>query len=141
MNGTGFVWDQTLDELRKLDADQGERIPTLAEVVDLVRPTPVRLCLEVKYEIERDYTDRYLKESLFTTQAVIKFLDRAGFTDWAVLTYFSSIIPQRAKKLEPRLPLVIDPFPQDGSLTPKQVMDQVLPSKANIVAYYYSSCD
>ena len=118
-NGTGFVWDQTLDELRKLDAGQGERIPTLAEVVDLVRSTPVRLCVEIEYEIELDYTDRYLKESLATTEAVINFMDRAGFTDRAVLTSFSPIILQRAKELEPRFPLVIDPFPQDGSLTPK----------------------
>ena len=140
-NGTGFIWDQTLEELRKLDAGQGERIPTLAEVVDLVHSMPVRLCLELKYEIERDYTDKYLQEGLATTEAVIRLLDRAGLTDRAALTSFSPILLQRAKELEPRFPLVIDPFPQDGSLTPKQVMDQVLPSRANVVAYYYSSCD
>ncbi|HSB65190.1 MAG TPA: glycerophosphodiester phosphodiesterase family protein [Anaerolineales bacterium] len=140
-NGTGFVWDLTLDELRQFDAGQGERIPTLAEVVDLVRPTPVRLCLELKYEVERSYTGKYLQEGLATTEAVIKFLDKAGMVDRAVLTSFSPILLQRAKELEPRFPLVIDPFPQDGSLTPKQVMDQVLPSRANIVAYYYSACD
>jgi len=140
-NGTGFIWDQTLEELRKLDAGQEERIPTLAEVVDLVPSMPVRLCLELKYEIERDYTDKYLQEGLATTEAVIRLLDRAGLTDRAALTSFSPILLQRAKELEPRFPLVIDPFPQDGSLTPKQVMDQVLPSRANVVAYYYSSCD
>ena len=140
-NGTGYIWDQTLEELRKLDAGQGERIPTLAEVIDLVRPTPVRLCLELKYEIEREYTDKYLKEGLDTTEAVIKFLDTAGIKDRAMLTSFSPIILQRAKELEPRYPLAFDPFPQDGSLTPKRVMDQVLPSRANIIAYYYSSCD
>lgn len=140
-NGTGFVWNQPLAELRNLDAGQGERIPTLAEVIDLIRPTAVRLCLELKYEIERDYTDKYLKEGLDTTEAVIKFLDRAGLKDRVVLASFSSILLQRAKELEPRYPLIFDPFPQDGSLTPKQVMDQVLPSRANVVAYYYTSCD
>jgi len=58
-NGTGFIWDQTLEELRKLDAGRGEPIPTLADVVELVRPTPVRLYLELKYEIEREYTDKF----------------------------------------------------------------------------------
>jgi glycerophosphoryl diester phosphodiesterase len=58
-----------------------------------------------------------------------------------VLTSFSPILLQRAKELEPRYPLISTPYPQDGSLTPKQVMDQVLPSRANIVAYYYSCCD
>jgi glycerophosphoryl diester phosphodiesterase len=140
-NGTGFIWDQTLDELRKLDVGRGERIPTLAEAVDLVRPTSVRLCLELKYEIEREYSDKYLKEGLATTEAVIKFLDRTGMKDRVVFTSFSPILLQRVKELEPRYPLSIDPYPQDGSLTPKQVIDQVLPSRANIVAYYYSSCD
>jgi glycerophosphoryl diester phosphodiesterase len=140
-NGTGFVWDKTLAELRQLDAGQGERIPTLNEIIDLVRPTAVRLLVELKYEVQRDYPDKYLKEGLATTEAIIKFLDRAGFVDRAILTSFSPILLQRAKELEPRFPLSIDPFPQDGSLTPKQVMEQVLPSRANNVAYYYSACD
>ncbi len=140
-NGKGLVWDQTLAELRQYDAGLGEHIPTLVEGVDLVRPTPVRLCLEMKYEVERTYTDKYLEEGLATTEAVIKFLDRSGFKDRVVLTSFSPIILQHIKELEPRLPLVMDPYPQDGSLTPKEVMAQVLPSRANIVAYYYSSID
>lgn len=140
-NGKGIVWDQTLADLRQYDAGRGERIPTLAEVIDLIRPTPVRLCLEMKFEIERTYTEKYLQEGLATTEAVIKFLDRTGFRDRAVLTSFSPIILQRAKELEPRLPLVMDPYPQDGSKTPKEIMDQVLPSRANIVAYLYSSCN
>jgi glycerophosphoryl diester phosphodiesterase len=140
-NGAGFIWDHTLEALRQLDAGQGERVPALAEVIDLVRPTNVRLLLELKYEVERDYPDKYLNEGLATTEAMISFLDRAGFTDRVVLTSFSPVLLQRAKELEPRYPLSIDPYPQDGSLTPKQVMDQVLPSRANNVAYYYSSVD
>lgn len=35
-NGTGYVADKTLDELRTLDAGKGERIPTLQQVLDLV---------------------------------------------------------------------------------------------------------
>ncbi|HSB65191.1 MAG TPA: glycerophosphodiester phosphodiesterase family protein [Anaerolineales bacterium] len=140
-NGTGFVWDLTLDELRRYDAGRGERIPTLAEVVDLVRPTPVRLCLELKFELERSYTDKYLQEGLAVTEAAIQFLDRVDFKDGVILVSFSPILLKRAKELEPRYPLIFDPSPQDGSLTPKQVMDQVLPSRANIVAYHYSACD
>ncbi len=57
------------------------------------------------------------------------------------MTSFSPILLQRAKELEPRYPLIMTPYPHDGSLTPKQVMDQVLPSGANIVAYHYSCYD
>ncbi|MCL7455038.1 MAG: hypothetical protein M8467_18535, partial [Anaerolineae bacterium] len=35
--GTGQVSEWNLAELRRLDAGQGERVPTLAEVVDLAR--------------------------------------------------------------------------------------------------------
>jgi len=36
-NGTGWVWDMNLDEVQKLDAGQGEHVPTLEEVIELVR--------------------------------------------------------------------------------------------------------
>jgi glycerophosphoryl diester phosphodiesterase len=35
-NGDGLVEEMSLDELKKLDAGNGERIPTLAEVLDLI---------------------------------------------------------------------------------------------------------
>ena len=50
-NGTGWVWDMDLDDVRKLDAGQGQRIPLLTDVIDFARPTSVRLCLELKYHI------------------------------------------------------------------------------------------
>lgn len=36
-NGHGLVCDLTLTELQQLDAGQGERVPTLQQVIDLVR--------------------------------------------------------------------------------------------------------
>ncbi|MBZ0264954.1 glycerophosphodiester phosphodiesterase [bacterium] len=35
-NGTGFVWNQSLDTLRSLDAGKGEKIPFLNEVFDTI---------------------------------------------------------------------------------------------------------
>lgn len=46
-DGTGRVSDLTLDELRRLDAGKGESIPTLQEVIDLVRGR-CRLYVELK---------------------------------------------------------------------------------------------
>jgi len=46
-NGTGYVADKTLDELRALDAGKGERIPTLQEVLDLVN-RKVKVNIELK---------------------------------------------------------------------------------------------
>lgn len=52
--GAGWVADHSLDDLRTLDASAGRdeyagvRIPTLAEVFELVRDTPTRLNIELK---------------------------------------------------------------------------------------------
>lgn len=46
-NGSGRVFDYTVEQLRKLDAGLGERIPLLSEVLDLVRGN-VGLLLELK---------------------------------------------------------------------------------------------
>lgn len=46
-NGTGYVTDKTLDELKTLDAGKGERIPTLPEVLDLVN-RKVKVNVELK---------------------------------------------------------------------------------------------
>jgi glycerophosphoryl diester phosphodiesterase len=54
-DGTGPVWTKTYDELRGLDAGSwyapefaGERIPTLEDLLDLVRPSHKRAILELK---------------------------------------------------------------------------------------------
>ena len=51
-NGSGFVKDMTLRQLRLLRTDSGERIPTLEEVLVLLEPTDVTLNIELK-------TDRF----------------------------------------------------------------------------------
>ena len=47
-NGSGAVADQTLAELRRLDAGRGERIPTYQEVLRLVSGTGIVLLLDIK---------------------------------------------------------------------------------------------
>jgi glycerophosphoryl diester phosphodiesterase len=47
-NGTGAVADQTLAQLRRLDAGRGERIPTYREVLRLVAGTGIVLLLDIK---------------------------------------------------------------------------------------------
>jgi glycerophosphoryl diester phosphodiesterase len=47
-NGSGAVADQTLAQLRQLDAGRGERIPTYREVLQLVSGTGIVLLLDIK---------------------------------------------------------------------------------------------
>src|SRR5689334_15892163 len=44
-NGVGLVRDRSLNDLRPLDAGLGQRVPLLAEVIDLVADIAVRLCV------------------------------------------------------------------------------------------------
>jgi len=46
-NGSGYVGEMTLNELQKLDAGKGEKIPTLREVFDLVN-RKVKINVELK---------------------------------------------------------------------------------------------
>lgn len=47
-NGSGKVSDQTLEHLRALDAGKGEQIPTLSEVLSLVKALGPELVIELK---------------------------------------------------------------------------------------------
>jgi len=71
-----------------------------------------------------------------TTAEVIKILKKTNFLHRVVVTSFSPNVLATAKKIEPRLPTVLTPSPQDGSLSPKKVMEMVVPC-ANVVAYHY----
>jgi glycerophosphoryl diester phosphodiesterase len=47
-NGNGRVVDQTLEEIRQLDAGHGEKVPTYEEVLQYVAGTGVTLLLDIK---------------------------------------------------------------------------------------------
>lgn len=46
-NTEGYIWDKSFDELRQLDAGNGEQIPILSEVVELI-PLHIDINIEIK---------------------------------------------------------------------------------------------
>jgi glycerophosphoryl diester phosphodiesterase len=86
--GTGRVSDLTLDEIKRFDAGLGEHVPTLAEVIDLVRGQ-VQLYLELKGQQ--------------TPAAAVAALQAKDFIDQAIVGSFYPWLPQKAKFLEPAL--------------------------------------
>jgi glycerophosphoryl diester phosphodiesterase len=128
-NGAGRLSDHRLAELRQLDAGQGERIPTLAEVLNLAHQAGVRLVVEIK-----GYDDA---SSLAIAEAVVPALVAAGWVDRAIVASFNADGLRRARALEPRLPSLFDPVPLDGSLSPRAVCDQTLAAGANIAGYWH----
>src|SRR3989344_1650436 len=73
-NGSGLVADTSLAELKKLDAGEGEQIPTFGEVVDLVNKKAT-LNIEIK---GKGVVDRlaitlrgYLKDGAYSSDSFI----------------------------------------------------------------------
>jgi glycerophosphoryl diester phosphodiesterase len=87
-NGRGLVREMTLNELKKLDAGKGEKIPTLEEVFDLGKGT-IKFVVELK--------DRGTEEK------VINLIRDKGLIDDVFLVSFHCDLIKRAKSLEPRI--------------------------------------
>ncbi len=84
-NATGNVCDFTLDEIRKLDAGQGEVIPTFIEFMELVKDHPtVTLDIELKERPEQ------IGDKAFEiTDKILGVVESYGFTDRVVINTFS----------------------------------------------------
>jgi len=74
-NGKGLVREFTLAELKKLDAGKGEKIPTLQEVIDLIRDKGIFLQIELKESnMQRHLLDLIQKNNLEERVMIISFL-------------------------------------------------------------------
>lgn len=108
-NGNGPVHEMTLSQLQSLDAGSwfnriypdkarssfaGERIPTLQQVMDLVKGKPVRLCIEIK-------TGASSKVGL--EEKVVELIGRNKLQDQVVVVSFDQASVKRIKQLNPNL--------------------------------------
>ncbi|MCP8314036.1 MAG: glycerophosphodiester phosphodiesterase [archaeon] len=83
-NGKGYVKDLMLEELKKLDAGKGERIPTLQEVINTVRNKAI-LIIEIKV--------------LNIEDSVVKIIEKEGIEKEVIITSFYHSILRRIKEL------------------------------------------
>jgi glycerophosphoryl diester phosphodiesterase len=126
-NGHGNIHDHSLQEIRQLNAGQGEKIPLLSEAIQLARESQIRLFVEVKGATEA--------EGIAIAEAAIRALETDSFLSQIILTSFSPAALLRAKWIQPEISTMLDPSPQDGSLTPRQICAQVLGAGANCASY------
>jgi glycerophosphoryl diester phosphodiesterase len=126
-NGHGNVHDHSLHEIRQLDAGQGERIPLFAELIQLALTAEIRLCVEIK--------GIFGEEEWTLPEAIVRALEASDFLSQSVLTSFSPKALLRAKATNAEASTMLDPSPQDGSLTPRQICAQALCAGANGVCY------
>ena len=124
--GSGLVVQHTLTELRDLDAGDGERLPTLGEVCELVRGQ-VGLCIETK-QIPIPYPG--LEEKLIGLLREFDVLDQT-----AVISFHHGGV-RRLKELEPVLAV--------GVLEGARPIDPVAilhSASADIYAPHYGAMD
>jgi glycerophosphoryl diester phosphodiesterase len=101
-NGSGVIWEKTLDELKHLDAGSwyspkfaGERIPTLQEVIDLL-PANVNLNIEVK-------SDGEVRRETDFEKACIRVIREKGFARRVLVSSFDHKFLGRFHKLDPTI--------------------------------------
>jgi glycerophosphoryl diester phosphodiesterase len=84
----GRILELTLEQIKGFDVGQGERVPTLSEVIELVRGR-AELYIELKGQ--------------HTPEAVVKTLQATGFAAQAIVGSFFPWLPQRVKFLAPTI--------------------------------------
>ena len=72
-NGKGFVKNLTLKELKKLDAGKGEKIPTLQEVINVVKDK-IYLIIELKMKGTEKKVIDHIKKNKLKNVIVISFI-------------------------------------------------------------------
>ncbi len=87
-NGRGYVGDLTLEEIRRLDAGAGERVPTLQEVINVVKGRAV-LQIELK--------------GLGVEDAVVDCIEANEVVDEVIVTSFRHSMVKKVKALNPQV--------------------------------------
>ena len=120
-NGSGKVCDYTLEELKQLDAGNGQQIPTLRELFELVKDHPtMTLDLEFKEYPIGDWEEK----AYYTCDKILEMVEEYQFSERCVINSFHQklneyiytkyngkykqhlFFPERAMKMEgSRLPL------------------------------------
>lgn len=106
-NGSGFIWDYSLEELRKLDAGSwfderfaGQKIPTLEEVIAFAAGK-IALNIEIKTEAVTDRVEGGVEQK--SLQLVRKY----GMEDHVLFSSFDYRAVARLKKLDPEIPVAL----------------------------------
>ena len=85
-NGKGRVRDLTLNELKELDAGNGEKIPTLEEFMELVKDHPT---MTLDIELKEYPTEGWEEIAFSVCDKILALLEEYGYTDRCVINSFS----------------------------------------------------
>ncbi|HEY5657818.1 MAG TPA: glycerophosphodiester phosphodiesterase family protein, partial [Myxococcota bacterium] len=116
LGGTGEIGAATLVEIRALDAGEGEKVPTLDEVLDRFGGR-IALNLELKRGVAADYPG--------LERAVLDAVEARGLLDQALFSSFSDPILRRlrARSRAARIGVLVSPRAPECWLERARVVD------------------
>lgn len=133
-DGRGSVRDQSLDQIRQVDAGswfaddfRGERVPTLQEVLELARHRALVL-IEVKAD--------------FIAERILHIVDSMGATSQVIIQSFNPQNVQRTRLLDPSIPtaLLVGKLPTTPSrVRARRLVKQVLRAGANALSIWHAT--
>jgi glycerophosphoryl diester phosphodiesterase len=94
-NGTGAVRDLTLEQIRSLDAGQGEQVPTFEEVIELAKANSKKIMPEAK--------SAHLYPGV--EEKMLQALERAGYIDQTIIQSFDTESLEELHRLNPQAKL------------------------------------
>lgn len=134
-NGHGRFKLMSIEQVKALDAGSymgaqfaGERIPTLEETLAFV-DRRVRLCIEIKGDDDG--------EAIRNAWNTVNLLKQHNYIQHAMIASFHHDALRAVKEWEPLICTSLDPSPQDGSLTPWELCQQVLGYNINAMQHEY----
>ena len=74
-NGNGKIEDLTLEQIKKLDAGNGEKVPTLQEVIDVIKQSNVELFIEIKCQDAEEKVANAIEKNQIFELVIVKSFD------------------------------------------------------------------
>ena len=137
-NGKGPVNKYSLEQLKSFDAGLGEKIPTLSEVIDLMKKFNKELFIEMKVPGAQEKILKLIKEKNFADLSILK-----AFNHRLILN-FKNLAPNiRAQVLMDSLPIdpvsIIKSAKADGISVNTKMLDKTLVEQCHQAGFFVTT--
>jgi glycerophosphoryl diester phosphodiesterase len=137
-NGKGPVKKYSLKELKNFDAGLGEKIPTLSEVIDLMKEFNKELFIEMKAPGAEEKILKLIKEKKFTDFSILK-----AFNHRLILNFKNMAPDIRAQVLMDSLPIdpvsIIKSAKANGMSVSSRMIDKMLVDQCHQAGFFVTT--